>query len=192
MTTQLDPDRDGGRVFDKEPRRREVALECARQPGTTYDLAGRLGYKEGSISQMVRTLEGYGVVIGARPAGANGTHYRLNPEWSAALKDAERRALTGRLLPDSDLVIVDAEHVGVVWHLLEHPKVRADIAWLTELRDSRRGALLSIEPGDPGATRGILEALRGRGAQAERLTLGTTTPHHHLESLAHAARHRHA
>src|ERR1019366_1274253 len=103
-------------------------------------------------------------------------------EWSSALGRPEQTertigsTLTGRLLPDSDLVIVDAEHVGVVWHLLEHPKVRADIAWLTELRDSRRGALLSIEPGDPGATRGILEALRGRGAQAERLTLGTTTP----------------
>ncbi len=190
--TALDPRADGGRVFDGEPRRREIALECSRKPGSTYDVARRLGYEEGSISQTVRTLAKYGVLIGERPRGSKGTQYRLNSEWSAALKGAERRATTGLLMLDSDLVVVDAPALGLLWDLLERPSVRADVAWITELRDSTRGALISVEPDNPAATRGLVEALRQGNAHAERLTIGPTTAQDDLAELARATRRRHS
>ncbi len=187
----MTPDRDGSRVFDREPRRREIAVECQREPGTTYGLAQRLGCAEGSISQTVRTLEGYGVLVGERPRGASGKRYRLDEAWSQALRQAERRASTGILRENSDIVLVDAEHLGALWSLLERASVRNDIAWMTELRDSRRGALLCLDTREPHASAAMMQTLRSSGVGAERLVLGATTRGEDLQPLVNTVRERH-
>jgi hypothetical protein len=186
------PERDGGRVFDRESRRREIALECQREPGTAYGLAQRLGCAEGSISQTVRTLESYGVLVGEQPHGAPGKRYRLEPAWSQALRHAERRASTGILREGSDIVVIDAEHLGALWSLLQRASVRDDIQWMTQLRDSRRGALLYLDAADPHASAAMMKALRSRRVGAERLALGATTRGEDLQALASAVLERHA
>lgn len=43
-----------------------------------------------------------------------GTNRDLCPVWSHALRQAERRANTGILREGSDILLIDAEHLGVV------------------------------------------------------------------------------
>jgi hypothetical protein len=69
--------------------------------------------------------------------------------------------------------------------------MRNDIAWMTALRDSRRGALLCLDAGEPHASAAMMHALRLRRVGAECLVLGATTRGEDLQALASAVRERH-
>ncbi len=67
--------------------------------------------------------------------------------------------------------------------------MRDDIAWITELRDSRRGAIVALDGGDE-AVRALVEALRGAGASVERWSVGATTGQDALRDLVAGLRSR--
>lgn len=81
--------------------------------------------------------------------------------------------------------------ISALWSLLERANMRNDIAWMTALRDSRRGALLCLDAGEPHASAAMMHALRLRRVGAECLVLGATTRGEDLQALASAVRERH-
>jgi hypothetical protein len=176
---KLKPTVDRRSFFLENRRRREIGLACERDAYTTWEIARKLGSQEQPISQMVRTMEAAGALSADRPREQKGRRFTLDPAWVPFLHDAERRANAGVVRPDLDLVIVDTPDLSALWKLLEKPRAREDVAWLTEFRDSRRGAVLAIDRGTE-ATRALVSAL---GQRPERIAVGPTTPSHELPRL---------
>lgn len=163
--TDLDP----VAFFGREPTRIAVAWECRREPATSYAIAGRIHRAEGGIQSVLKTLE-QARALWSEPrkdGRARLWHFTTDPEWAAALDEAERRASTGLLREGVRLIMVPATGIAEAWRLLSAAPAHQEVVWAAECPGSIFGLLLAVDERDTAmrADR-LVVALQGAGVPA--------------------------